>query len=101
MNDLEITKRIADIVGCEYEGNNLVLAYGNWIDPLLDTMRAKAWCFDLMVGYGVTFESCQFYKGMFTAFTYSEHGVKVLPKAHENSPNKAICLAIIAAHEDV
>ena len=81
LTDLEICKRIAEIVGCPYD-DGLIQAYGNWINPLLDTMRAKAFCFDLMVAYAGTYESQTLY-----AFSKA-------------NPNKAILLAIIKANSN-
>ena len=107
MDDLEICKRIAEIEGFEYykltdqgymafnEGINNSITDRVFFNPLTD----DALCFQLMVKYKVTFESCLFYKNMFSAFAYAEHEVKVLPKAHESSPNRAICLAIIEANK--
>jgi hypothetical protein len=109
LTDLEICKRIAEIEGEEVTvrfdwDDNLraQLSYGSVFEdrmPEYNPLTDDALCFQLMCKYGVTFGSCQFYKNMFTAFTYSEHEIKVLPKAHERSPNKAICLTIIKAHK--
>lgn len=109
LTDLEICKKIAEIENKYDELLEKQASYNSrlvhvqqkenitrWYNPLTD----DGLCFKLMVKYKVTFESCQFYKNMFTAFTYSEYEIKVLPKAHEYSPNKAICLAIIEAHKN-
>jgi len=104
MDDLTICKKVAEIEGytfcdggkyfrCELTKHGKLVGYIDY-NPLTD----DALCFQLMVKYKVTFEACLFYNNMFTAFTYTEHEIKVLPKSHENSPNKAICLAIIEAH---
>jgi hypothetical protein len=56
----DIIVKISNIVGCPFDGG-LILAYGNWIDPTLDTLRAKAWCFDLLIQYNLVLESIRGY----------------------------------------
>lgn len=93
LTDLEIIKRIAEIVGCPYDDTGLIQAYGNWIDPLLDTMRAKAFCFDLMIKYKV--DVSHYIDGTVDAYIdFNNQG------ATDSDANKAICLAIIKANSN-
>ncbi len=107
MTDLEICKRIAEIEGyhvstdvkpsCGSAYANIYPdnCYGNY-NPLTD----KALCFDLMVKYDVVylneeaFADCDPGAGPECGGYYSTgYGVST------SSPQKAICLAIIEAHE--
>ena len=111
LTDLEIRKQITLILindkfpkaaSIEYDDRQLCFwvetsGFSSW--PLENPLTDDALCFMLMVKYGVTIGPCQMYKNMFLAFTYSEYEIKVLPKAHESSANKAICLAIIEHHK--
>ncbi len=93
LTDLEIIKRIAEIVGCQHDDSGLVMAYGQWINPLLDVMRAKAWCFDLMIEYSVWRWSNPG-NDWFTATIKGKQGF-----TEANTLNKAILLAIIEANK--
>ncbi len=115
MNDLEICKRIAEIEDVPWmlaypntdkelvgliNGNDLTGTPPELIgeyNPLTD----KALCFDLMVKYDVVFlddeayAGCESGAGPESGGYYCEgYGVST------SSPQRAICLAIIEAHED-
>ena len=105
MDDLTICKRISEIEGyvfdtggryfrCELTKHGKVVGYIDY-NPLTD----DALCFQLMVKYKITFESCPFYVGRFIAHGNDEHGNKILPKISDTSPSKTILLAIIEAHK--
>ena len=105
MDDLEICKRIADVEGVHYvetKGDvrfiglisqndftgtppELIGAY----NPLTD----DALCFQLMVKYKVDVE-------FFTDCVSGYVGGSCKGESINESPNKAICLAIIEAHKD-
>ncbi len=106
MTDLEICKRIAEIEGiseyrfinycnAEYDDECRLISVDHY-NPLTD----KALCFDLMVKYDVVylneeaFADCGDGAGPECGGYYSTgYGVST------SSPQKAICLAIIEAHE--
>jgi hypothetical protein len=95
MTDAEITEKIAGIVGCDYEDGDLLLAYGKWINPLIDTLRANAWCYELMVEFKIDLEFTD--DGYTRAWQY--HHVCGQDTLNKNT-NKAIILAVIEAHKD-
>ena len=97
MNDLEICKRIAEIEGkyieCDLPSSVVIHNGGDGkeYNPLTD----DGLCFRLMVKYGLTFNDENDMYGV-ASCKYSDEYLCV-----NESPNKAICLAIIAAHKDV
>jgi len=105
LTDLETCKRIAEIDKVtdnmfkywrlirDERGNEVEYEHYN---PLTDDTL----CFQLMVKYKISFEPCPFYVGRFIAHGNDEHGNKILPKISDTSPNKAILLAIIEAHNE-
>lgn len=102
MSDSESIEKIAGIVGCDYKDNNLILAYGKWINPLLDTIRANGWCFDLMVEFKIELSPMSdgdwlaTYANKYDVNGYVEH---VLCHSYaDKNPRKAVYTAIIAAH---
>ena len=108
MNDLQICKRIADIEGVHYmetrhdKNNFLALVSENDFTGTPPEMIGKynpltddGLCFRLMVKYGLTFNDENDMYGV-ASCKYSDEYLCV-----NESPNKAICLAIIAAHKDV
>ena len=104
MNDLEICKRIAEI-----EFNDLIDCYEHKFDgicidkPMCGMVFREAYnpltddalCFQLMVKYRCKLSQ---YSDGFYAFSTWEHHNSGNSVLHE-SPNKAICLAIIEAHK--
>ena len=98
MNDLEICKRIADIEGVDWFESEGIISHQNNLglcreySPLTD----DGLCFRLMIKYNCKLSK---YSDGFSAYSQWEH----LNSGREltESPNKAICLAIIAAHKDV
>ena len=106
MNDLALCKRVAQIEGhylCEEFdtcANGVLIGKGDGDLKHYNPLTDDALCFQLMVKYKIQFEPCQIYNDMFRAFSYGEYEIKILPKAHEKSPNKAICLAIIELHKE-
>jgi len=103
MTDLEICKRIAEIEhGSAYidgddTGNFINLNHpmsdrgGEMYNPLTD----KALCFDLMVKY----KASVFHEYDYAAVVCCDSGEAVGGVTLTESPNKAICLAIIEAHK--
>lgn len=89
MNDL--IKDIAKIAELPYKDGKVKYS-GDWIDPLLDSMRAKALRNELMVIYkvGLRFQSC----GFIDAYVYGNY------KITDTSPNKVIFLAIRESNKD-
>jgi hypothetical protein len=55
MNDEKLIEAVAKIAELEYKDGK-VLYYGDWIDPLKKSLRARALCHELLVIYGVTFD---------------------------------------------
>ena len=93
MNDLEICKRIAEIeshtVDCEFRDFIVVKNGGD--GKAFSPLKDKALCFDLMIKYGVKID---YINGVAHAgFGCSYWFV-------DENPQRAICLAIIAKHED-
>ncbi len=110
MNDLEICKRIAEIVhstayiDCDDTGEFINLNHpmsdrgGEMYNPLAKTETGKALCFDLMVKHKVEVEWCG---NECATWIDNEDGYpeyKVLQ--HDGTLQQAICLAIIEANED-
>ncbi len=106
MTDLEVCKRIAEIEGIDFEaedGKVIQLApntnipnakvgyFTSWFNPLTD----KALCFNLMVKYRV--DIVQSTGGNVEAHCW---GGNTLFGADDEVLQRAICLAIIAKHED-
>ena len=104
MNDLEICKRIADIVGCEYEDGELIKIGGQWVNPLVSTGLANAWCYSLVLDYNI--ELSPILQGGWLATIadkYDNNGNINHEDCHQRldiNPNRAIFLVIIAAHKD-
>ena len=102
MTDLEICKRIAEIegykvstgvrqsCGAAYVNMHPNNCYGNY-NPLTD----KTLCFDLMLKYGVAVK----YIDNEPHFVIPRNS-SLYPAIGCLTPNKAICLAIIEAHEE-
>ena len=99
LTDLEICEKIAEIVGCPYD-DGLVQAYGNWINPLLDTMRAKAFCFDFMVEYHVVIKWIGLNQEALKPKCQACSEANSLACISDESINRAVCLAIIEANSD-
>ena len=108
MNDLEICRRVADIEGVHYmetkyeKDNFLVLASkpdGSGTPPEIiggyNPLADNALCFKLMVKYGLSFDPARNGK-FYTAF----YGSELSECRSDKNPNRAICLAIIEAHND-
>jgi hypothetical protein len=103
LTDLEITERLMEIVGFKYEyalmnGKRVGEFNGELIEfnPLTD----KALCFDLMVKYDVIYlDGCALVNYTTTGF-YSDEDYQCSAEVINKDPQKAICLAIIEAHND-
>jgi len=98
MNDLEICKRIAEIEGYKWDysvGANKRIMLINERISTFDPIKNKALCFDLMEEYKVSL------------FNYSDHweaennfdSDACSSCVEDKNPQRAICLAIIKAHE--
>ena len=103
MNDLEICKRIAEIEGVTVRDTGEDLEWikcpKTAIEPKYDDynpLTDDGLCFRLMVKYNCKLSK---YSDGFSAYSQWDH----LNSGREltESPNKAICLSIIAAHKDV
>lgn len=96
LTDLEICKEIAEIDNVlvdEFAGGLLYSHKPNeltWYNPLND----DALCFQLMVKYTVYLEYCLPEIGYFASID-GEHGTE-----NQKSPNRAVLLAIIEAHDN-
>ncbi len=100
---LILKEKFSDAKSIEFDENQNCF----WVDsvgftswPLLNPLTDDALCFQLMVKHKITFESCPFYVGRFIANGNDENGNKILPKISNESPNKAILLAIIEAQNE-
>ena len=104
MTDLEICKRIAEIEDVQHqvemEGTPNCYIYSEELNEEFNPLTDKALCFDLMVKYDVVFlddeayAGCESGAGPESGGYYCEgYGVST------SSPQRAICLAIIEAHE--
>ena len=108
MNDLDICKRIAEINGDNVlmmksaMGSNWMIAgegHGGYkpYNPLTD----DALCFQLMVKYEMP--PMKVYDSNLYDCVFSDHPLDMISGAgivSDESPNKAICLAIIEAHKE-
>lgn len=93
MDDLEICKRIAEI-----DGIHVSNVEAGMYNPLTD----DALCFNLMIKYSL--ELHPMFRGEWCAsfistYTYEEEPIYGAQGVDKN-PNKAICLAIIEAHNE-
>ena len=110
MDDLEICKRIAEIEDTKFlsgEGDKANKIYHVWqhserygilLQKEYNPLTNDALCFKLMVKYGLSFYS----KGQIVGG--KKFGAQVLRINHpalmtDESPNRAICLAIIEANK--
>ncbi len=101
MNDLEICKRLAEIEKLnqvEINGNVLV-SHGFSCDRVYNPLKNDALCFQLMVKYDVCREltGSELFRAVICNWktkTKSEYF-----RGFGETLNKAICLAIIAAHK--
>ena len=114
LSDLEICKRIAEIEGVyvfEYEH----IVHGNVIcyDPIVNGLAPQqynpltddALCFKLMVKYSIDLthelEGDEYKHHRYVAQRLLAGKVYPVVKTHKQSPNKAICLAIIEANKEL
>jgi len=95
MTDEQLIKDIAKIAELEY-GNGRVLCHGDWVNPLLDSMRAKALCWELMVTYKVSLLD-EFYTGVSGVWVAEIHPAEY---TKDKNPNKALFLAIVESNKD-
>lgn len=105
LTDLEICKRIAKIEGyqteyfggyecCAFKGDEHMKPHIGKYDFIpYNPITDDGLCFRLMVKYGISVFTHEY---GYYANMNSEHSVS---RSFTESPNRAICLAIIAAHE--
>ena len=108
MTDLEICKRIAEIEGVQHqlemEDKPSCYVYSEHLNKEYNPLTDKALCFDLMVKYNI--ELTPLKRGDFLATPINPYDVYGEPDMYlnngygDNSPQKAICLAIIESHKD-
>ena len=93
LSDLEICKRIAEIDGLEidFAGNGLVVIHNGGDGNIYNPLTNDALCFKLMVKYKIDWQNRESFK--------MGAAVKGDILVADDSPNKAICLAIIEARE--
>jgi len=96
MTDLEICKRIAEIEGETIEHIYKYVLFISRTEDVYNPLTDKAMCFDLMVKYKVSV----FHEYDYAAVVCCDSGEAVGGVTLTESPNKAICLAIIEAHKE-
>lgn len=108
MNDLEICERIAEIEGVHIKngtvdsnGEDLVLLQyeDNVIKGVWNPLTDDALCFQLMVKYKISLCGYSQPDGVISAYDVDRNGW-INKECSDISPNKAICLAIIEAHNE-
>ena len=111
MTDNELIKRLAELlefncVEFEFDGSIELVTVGGFnmpqsLNPLVDTVEAKAFCFDLIVKYRLTIETEVLAKGKLHRYVVS--AIKSCGGSvwgfDERSPQRAIIKAVVAKLE--
>ena len=101
MDNFEIVERIAGIVGCKYE-ENCVIIHDDRVNPLIYSIKANAWCYDLMAKFGVELSPVKTggwvatYADKYDVYGHIVHD-ECYSYAHRSS-NMAVLRVIIDAH---
>lgn len=91
LTDLKICKRIAEIIELPYK-DGLLKYKGDWINPMLDSMRAKSLCLELIIIYKLNVIPVLNY------YSVISHNKKQSYFTSNENINKAICLAVIKSN---
>lgn len=102
MTDEEINKRVAEIEKWTYRQKEWGLLWSHHEHVLPDAGPPPyatdwAWCGPLVEKYDLDVYRMRGRKGK--PWVCMRHDVEFLPEYHADTPQRAICLAVIAAHE--